>query len=136
VTVILPSGYFNWQISVLMKKLDFEDGSCLEYFNYFLDQLHRTSHKDPFRKLIIKYQRLFETHQTTRLNETLPIIFRIVNQITSENNEDLIEQSTCKLLALLKSESLAIGHKLFVMNIYLDNLHHFGICLGDFCKRL
>ncbi len=47
--------YSTVKLSEFMKKLDPTDKSTVEYFKYFLNELHQTSHKDPFRKLIIKY---------------------------------------------------------------------------------
>jgi hypothetical protein len=60
------------------------------------------------------------------------IVSRILNQITSEPNENFVRLAASELLNLIGTEPLLLGQKLFVLNIYLENLHQFGMYICGF----
>ncbi|RNA20515.1 hypothetical protein BpHYR1_034256, partial [Brachionus plicatilis] len=78
---------------------------------FLLNELHRTSSKDVIRKLII----------------------RSLNTLTASNQIDLTKVREA-LENFFLNANTSIGQKLFILNIYLDNLDQFGLDCIDQSK--
>lgn len=83
----------------------------LEIILFLIKELHRTTSKDVVRKLLIR-----------------SIITSTRCQIIDENSiitcESVIKE-------FLNSSNVLIGQKLFILNVYLENLEQFGTIILD-----